>query len=383
MANTTATLYIRNKAGYSKAPKRPVNLPEDSTFYLMWYEGTKRKAVNVDRFADAAQVAQANKQAELRIASITGKPSTIVETPAVVPMVRDAVTAYLQQVQGRIGNDGYGASPRTLAVYKRRLSYLLEFDGSTPLTSVDAAYVERFRLFLRERLNSDRYVFNVLQAVNIFLRSHGIEVAKKVLRDTGYAPKKVESYSQAQLDMFFSSCSEKEKLVFQFFLHSMAREREVAYTEVGDLLFDESVLWIQPKPWRKFRLKGKRSGQSVRGRKVPMPRQFMTRLKAYCEGMQPHDLLFPNRNGTVEGHFLAWCQQIAKRAGMNPKEWNLHKFRKTGATMHYKGGMTVPKISTILGHESLAVTQLYLDISDVASEAMVDTVSNGALAAWA
>ena len=34
MANTTATLYIRSKAGLSKAPKKPADLPEGSTYYL-------------------------------------------------------------------------------------------------------------------------------------------------------------------------------------------------------------------------------------------------------------------------------------------------------------------------------------------------------------
>jgi len=43
MANTTATLYIRSKAGLSKAPKKPADLPEGSTYYIYWYEdGTKR-----------------------------------------------------------------------------------------------------------------------------------------------------------------------------------------------------------------------------------------------------------------------------------------------------------------------------------------------------
>jgi hypothetical protein len=38
MANATATLYIRSKPGLSKAPKKPVELPEGSTYYLYWYE---------------------------------------------------------------------------------------------------------------------------------------------------------------------------------------------------------------------------------------------------------------------------------------------------------------------------------------------------------
>jgi integrase len=398
MANTTATLYIRSKDGLSKAPKKPADLPEGSTYYLYWYEGgTKRKAANVGRFADAARVARNNKVAELGNAAIEkAKPQPPVHESETKPeaeskpevnvpvVVRQAVVDYLKAVEGRIGRDGYGASPRTLQAYRGRLAYLLEFDGVTPLTSVDKKYFERFRLFLRSRLESDRYVYNVLQATNIFFRTLGITSCAVVMREAGMgAPKKVEAYKPEQLNRFFLECSPTEELIFKTFLHTMGREREVANTEAGDLLNTENIWWIQPKAHRRFRLKGKRSGQAARGRKVPLPRQFTATLKTYCEGKQPHDLLFPNTEGRVQGHFLTMCKRIAKRADMNPDEWNLHKFRKTGATLHYKGGIPVTTISTWLGHESVAVTMAYLDISDAADEHHVDMVSNGACAAWA
>jgi hypothetical protein len=75
---------------------------------------------------------------------------------------------YFKAVEGRIGRD---MSPRTLQAYRARLAYPLEFDGVTPLPSVDKRYFERFRLFLCSRLESDRYVYNVLQATDIFFRT--------------------------------------------------------------------------------------------------------------------------------------------------------------------------------------------------------------------
>jgi hypothetical protein len=68
------------------------------------------------------------------------------------------------------------------------------------------------------------------------------------------------------------------------FLHSMGREREVAFCETRDLLFDKNVLHISPKPDKGFRLKGKRSRQATKGRKVPMPTAFMASMKKHCEG---------------------------------------------------------------------------------------------------
>jgi hypothetical protein len=120
MANTTVILYIRSKAGLSKAPKKPADLPKGSTYYLYWYEdGTKRKAANVGRFADAARVARNNKVAELGNAAIeTVKPKPPASEPETKPepdfepevkapvVVHQAVVNYLKAVEGRIGRDG-------------------------------------------------------------------------------------------------------------------------------------------------------------------------------------------------------------------------------------------------------------------------------------
>ena len=78
--NCTVALYIRTKGGYSKAPKRPTDLPEGTgKFYLSWSEGTKKRLQAVGRWADAARVAKNNKEAELKNTAVTGvrvEPST-------------------------------------------------------------------------------------------------------------------------------------------------------------------------------------------------------------------------------------------------------------------------------------------------------------------
>ena len=56
--------------------------------------------------------------------------------------------------------------------------------------------------------------------------------------------------------------------------------------------------------------------------------------------------------------------QIAKRAGMSPDEVHPHKFRRTGATLALKHGMPIAQVSALLGHSSIATTQIYLDITD-------------------
>lgn len=55
-------------------------------------------------------------------------------------------------------------------------------------------------------------------------------------------------------------------------------------------------------------------------------------------------------------------RRLGKRAGV--ENTHPHRFRRTGATMALKRGMPIEQVSKTLGHESLATTQIYLDLSD-------------------
>lgn len=55
-------------------------------------------------------------------------------------------------------------------------------------------------------------------------------------------------------------------------------------------------------------------------------------------------------------------RDIGKKAGVT--NTHPHRFRRTGATMALKAGMPVTTVSKLLGHSNIAVTQVYLDISE-------------------
>jgi hypothetical protein len=45
MANTSARLQIRRSSGYrNRLPKKLIDLPEGQTYYIVWNEGTRKRA---------------------------------------------------------------------------------------------------------------------------------------------------------------------------------------------------------------------------------------------------------------------------------------------------------------------------------------------------
>jgi integrase len=95
--------------------------------------------------------------------------------------------------------------------------------------------------------------------------------------------------------------------------------------------------------------------------------------------------IFAGPDGKPNGHFLRLLQKLALRAGLNCgecitkqgkscatqaicREWGLHKFRKTFATMHSEAGVPPSTIQKWLGHSDLATTLRYLATADLRSE---------------
>lgn len=60
----------------------------------------------------------------------------------------------------------------------------------------------------------------------------------------------------------------------------------------------------------------------------------------------------------------ALVRKIGAKAGLPKGSVYPHKFRRTCATMALRRGMPVVQVSKMLGHASLEVTQLYLDVAD-------------------
>jgi integrase/recombinase XerD len=390
------TLYIRQpqKSGkwkFIRVPERQLArlkmLDEhEGLYYLSWYEGRKKKFLNVGRSPDEARTAYTNK--------LNGDPITRRDALAgdSRSTVEDGLTKYFRELKNEAGKDGIGKSDRTLETYEQRLGLFHEFCDDRNIVYLDritrddlVAYVEWLRGQKRDL--SDRSVFNIFSVARSFLigtgvwkealkRGHGANLGKPL--KLGFTEKPVEAYTKEQLNTLFAVCDPEERLIFSFFVNSGCRKSEVANTEVADLDFKRNLLHVQGKPHRRFRLKGKED------RFVPLPASLMKLLRKHCTGKKSNDLLFPNaETGGVEKHFLRQLQTIAKRAKMPAADWTLHAFRRTFATIHHEdNGVSVNTLKTWLGHKDIETTMRYLESANASSAHVRDTVDKGALSAF-
>ena len=96
-----------------------------------------------------------------------------------------------------------------------------------------------------------------------------------------------------------------------------------------------------------------------------------------------HDLVFPNRKGKPDGHFLRKFKAIAEEAGVEGAE--LHRFREDlcgHSARERRVGEHDPHPARF-GHESLDVTLAYLKGKDAESEEAQERANSSSLALYA
>jgi integrase len=171
----------------------------------------------------------------------------------------------------------------------------------------------------------------------------------------------------------------RRKLLSGLFLNSGVRDAEMQNTEYADFNWEKCTLHVQPKPWRKFRLKGKSKKKCAKDRFIPIPAKLVWKIKDRMKerNAQPHDLVFPNGQGNLM-NFLRKLKAIAKKAGVEGAE--LHRFRKAYADTLHEEGVSVNTILIRLGHESLDVTLAYLKGKDAESEEAREHANSSSLA---
>jgi len=277
-----------------------------------------------------------------------------------------------------------GRTEKTLASYK---NYLTKIFGSIG-KNVDEVTADDIKLYLAKKLRKDGLqktsVDNERRALSTFyawmhnneyiLRNpmNKVEVMK-------YSKPKKKAFSDMEVEQIRNACtSDRERMVVEVLLSTWCRVSELCQIQIDEI--DEDKVLVH--------------GKGEKDRTVFLNAKAQFALEKYLDKRKDHnpyllpksceagnivaftkdrprseqnrwyenpdfvDFDEPCDKGTVE----SMVRTIGKRAGV--KNVHPHRFRRTGATFALKAGMPFMTVSKLLGHANIAVTQVYLDISD-------------------
>ena len=323
----------------------------EGRYYIDYLEGKTRKRLAAGKTAaEATMFAEATsrtlKAREAAAAAAAGIALPEVETKAEAGTggrsLREAVETYLLEIQSH-------KKKKTHSAYRTALTYFLESCHKTTLEQVTRADLLAFKVYLRDKKDqTDRSQWNKFASVMSFLKSNGIRGLVGKNDWPMYTEEEVEIYSRGELDKFFAACTETENLWFRFFYGTAMREQEVMHCEWSWIDFEQKTATVRES--KRFGWKPK----AYKGRLIPLSPSLITLLKDWKEKSDSTcGLVFPTTGCKPKQNFLDECKAIAERAGLDKKDFYLHKFRATRATRLLQGGMDIRSVMRVLGHSDM------------------------------
>lgn len=263
-----------------------------------------------------------------------------------------------------------GLSSNTVAAYRRDLGAYaawLSERGIRDPASVTAADVSAFSAYLRTRADSPlgasslARVLSSVRGLHRFLQAEGVvgdDVAREV-KPPKLPSRLPKAITVAQVEALLAATdgddtrSLRDKALLELMYATGARVSEAVGLNVDDV-FDQDVV----------RLTGKGSKQRI----VPLGRFAQAAVDAYLVRARP---LLSSRGHATPALFLgmrgqrvsrqnAWLiiQAAAERAKLTV-EVSPHTLRHSFATHLLEGGADVRVVQELLGHSSVATTQIY------------------------
>jgi integrase/recombinase XerD len=134
----------------------------------------------------------------------------------------------------------------------------------------------------------------------------------------------------------------RDKLIIKFLFYTGVRVSELVRIRKNDIIFEEGFTKVY--------------GKGGKERIVPVPNDLLNEIKEYIE-KNNLDTLFPLSTRQVE----RIIKETAKKAGIN-KRVTPHVLRHSLATILLSKGVDIRYIQELLGHSSLAITQIYTHV---------------------
>ncbi len=190
--------------------------------------------------------------------------------------------------------------------------------------------------------------------------------------------KKKTAFSTYELELIRDACqTTKERCLVEVLISTWCRVSEVAQIRIDEINGDHIIVHGKGEKDREVFLNAKAQlmiKNYLAERSDDNPYLFPMakcaddmslfvkgRTKEEQKNWHKDPTLVDETDHTKTATIESIIRRIGKKAGV--MEAHPHRFRRTGATMALRAGMDLMLVSKILGHESIATTQIYLDIS--------------------
>ncbi len=276
--------------------------------------------------------------------------------------MHSAVEAYRAHLQEE------GRSPKTIREYTWHVQRMLTWVNKEPsiVTALDlSAYRHHLATQLDYKKNS---LYMATRALQDFYKYLGLGTAADLTRPKrNQSLPKFLSEEETHRLLGASEADERDCAILTLLCYTGLRVSEACALCINDIDFSERVIRVE-------------SGKGGKGRIVIFEDRTAQALKGWLavRTSPDHDVVFTNqKGGPISIRSVERIVERYKRAAGIQKVVTPHVLRHTFATTLLRKGMDIRVIQVILGHASVATTQIYTHVDDsmlkgAYSKAMLD-----------
>ncbi len=288
------------------------------------------------------------------------QPRTIVES---------ATDDFLRHLRER------NASVHTIKAYAGDLDVFAAYIGSRDWTSIDHVTIRGFLSYLYDRGLSKTSVARALAAVRSLYRwlaQEGVvEQNPAKLVSTPRLPKKLPRVPTIEemnsvLDGKMpevASFPERDRLMFELLYGCGIRNSELVGINLADISLSDEAILIRGKGKKERYVPFGGSALAALSDYLPWRQQLLATLKRPVTGKDTSALLVNQRGGRLTTRSVGRIvKRIAVAKGMSP-DVHPHTLRHAFGTHMLEEGADLRAIQELLGHERLATTQRYTQLS--------------------
>lgn len=273
-----------------------------------------------------------------------------------------------------------GCTENTIIAYKNTLSYILKrFNKSVVDFTTDD-----IRVYIAYRLTQCKISKSFMNTEIRYLRSFFAWLALEEIVpnnpmlkiDSVKAPKvKKKAFTDIECEKIRSACrTSMEQAIVEILFSTGCRVSEVCAIKLEEIDGEKVIVHGKGNKDRQVYLNAKAQiaiQQYLKDRHDKNPYLFPAGIYApHQAGKKPsrNRYWYKNAHEVSEkgmrdkGAIEATVRRVGKRAGV--ENTHPHRFRRTCATMALRRGMPIEMVSKMLGHENIATTQIYLDLSE-------------------